>query len=475
MKYRRRIYYSAAQRAEIWDRWQRGESMSSIGRLFDRQSSSVFSMISPTAGIRPPDRKRGKQALSLAEREEISRGLSIERSLRGIARHLGRAPSTISSAPSTISREVHRNVGRAAYRAAASDQAAWARALRPKMCKLSCHRSLSCAVSAKLRRKWSPEQIAGWLIRTYQGEAHKQVSHETIYRSLYIQARGVLKKEFMEHLRAKRTVRRSRHASLKRNGLVQVKGVISISERPASVEDRAVPDHWEVDVALAFLKALLAHEDVRPLLSDEHFSVDGTLIEAWDSSKSFRPVNSSGEGPDGGDGRNQEAGDAPTRRRRNTDHDLHHERRSNKTHRSTTDPDARLYKKSPGKEAKICFMGHACMDSSHGLIVDAALTLADGHGERHGALHMIEPRGDRPKPITLGADKGYNMPDFVNELRSMNVRTHVAAKAKHSAIDKRTTRHESYRTSQRNSLDVRPHTDAAKRGDQELYPSFPNR
>ena len=214
MKYRRRIYYSAAQRAEIWDRWQRGESMNSIGRVFDRQSSSVFSVISPTGGIRPPDRKRSRQALSLSEREEISRGLSIKQSLRAIARHLGRAPSTIS-------REVYRNGGRAAYRATASDQAAWDRALRPKTCKLACHPSLSRAVSVKLRRKWSPEQIAGWLKRTFPGEAHKQVSHETIYRSLYIQARGVLKKELLEHLRAKRTVRRSRHASLKRNGLGQ--------------------------------------------------------------------------------------------------------------------------------------------------------------------------------------------------------------------------------------------------------------
>ena len=166
MKYRRRIYYSAAQRAEIWDRWQRGESMNSIGRVFDRQSSSVFSVISPTGGIRPPDRKRGRQALSLSEREEISRGLSIKQSLRAIARHLGRAPSTIS-------REVYRNGGRAAYRATASDQAAWNRALRPKACKLACHPSLSRAVSAKLRRKWSPQQIAGWLKRTFPGEAHK--------------------------------------------------------------------------------------------------------------------------------------------------------------------------------------------------------------------------------------------------------------------------------------------------------------
>lgn len=152
--------------------------MSSIGRVFDRESSSVFSVISPTGGIRPPDRKRGPLALSPVEREEISRGLTINQSLRAIARHLRRAPSTIS-------REVYRNGGRAAYRATLSDQAAWDRALRPKTCKLACHPLLARAVSAKLRRKWSPQQIAGWLKRTFVGEEHRQVSHETIYRSLY--------------------------------------------------------------------------------------------------------------------------------------------------------------------------------------------------------------------------------------------------------------------------------------------------
>ncbi|KZK79068.1 Integrase core domain protein [Pseudovibrio sp. Ad46] len=241
MTYRRRIYYSAAQRAEIWDRWQRGESMSSIGRVFDRQSSSVFSVISPTGGIRPSDRHRGKLALSLKEREEISRGLSINASLRSIARQLSRTPSTIS-------REVQRNGGRVTYRAAAADQAAWDRALRPKTCKLACHPSLRHAVSEKLRSKWSPEQIAGWLKRSFPGDVNKQVSHETIYRSLYIQARGVLKKELLDHLRAKRTIRRSRHASLKRNSLGQIKDAVSISKRPACIEDRAIPGHWEGDL-----------------------------------------------------------------------------------------------------------------------------------------------------------------------------------------------------------------------------------
>ena len=146
MKYRRRIYYSAEQRAEIWDRWQRGESMSLIGRVFDRQSSSVFSVISPTGGIRPPDRRRGSSALSLSERKEISRGLSTKQSLRAIARQLRRAPSTIS-------REVRRNGGSVGRRASGSDQAAWNRALRPKICKLACHPTLARAVSSKLRRR----------------------------------------------------------------------------------------------------------------------------------------------------------------------------------------------------------------------------------------------------------------------------------------------------------------------------------
>lgn len=215
--------------------------MSSIGRAFERESSSVFSVISPTGGIRPPDRKRRPQSLSLAEREEISRGLAANQSLRSIARKLGRAASTGC-------REVSRNGGQAVYRATASDKAAWEKALRPKTCKLACYPSLARAVSNKLQRKWSPQQIAGWLKRSFPGQENKTVSHETIYRSLYIQARGVLKKELLEHLRAKRTVRRSRHASLKRNGLGQVKDAVSISKRPPSVEDRAIPGHWEGDL-----------------------------------------------------------------------------------------------------------------------------------------------------------------------------------------------------------------------------------
>jgi IS30 family transposase len=215
--------------------------LASIARLFDREHSSVFGQLSPTGGIRPSARKRAKRVLSTAEREEISRGLVNELSLRNIATQLTRAPSTIS-------REVSRNGGYDHYRATEADKNAWDRALRPKRCKLAENRNLSYVIARKLKLKWSPEQIAGWLKRGHPKEELKRVSHETIYRSLYIQARGVLKKELLQYLRSKRVIRRSRHASLKRIGLGKITNTVSISERPASVEDRAVPGHWEGDL-----------------------------------------------------------------------------------------------------------------------------------------------------------------------------------------------------------------------------------
>jgi len=241
MARRSRTFFTDKQKSDIWDRWERGESMSSIGRLFDRESSSIYPLLSRTGGIRPAERTRSRLALSLAEREEISRGLNIGASLRSIARALKRAPSTIS-------REVRRNGGLTSYRATASDKAAWQRSRRPKLCKLACNPALARTVSKQIQKKWSPQQIAGWLKRTYPGDTFNQVSHETIYRSLYVQARGVLKKELLAHLRATRTIRRSRHASLKRDGLGQIKDTISISERPAEAKDRAVPGHWEGDL-----------------------------------------------------------------------------------------------------------------------------------------------------------------------------------------------------------------------------------
>ena len=200
------------------------------------------------------------------------------------------------------------------------------------------------------------------------------------------------------------------------------------------------------DVAAKFLAAVLAQPRVKRLLSNDHFSVDGTLIEAWASMKSFTPKGA-------GDG-SRRAGRTIRPRAaaaRNRDADFHGEKRSNDTHASTTDPDARLYRKGAGKEAKLCFIGHALMENRNALFVDACLTKADGHAERIAALHMIEPRADRPKRITLAADKGYDAEDFVNELRSMRVTPHVAqnASGRSSAIDRRTTRHEGYGLSQR--------------------------
>jgi len=241
MKRRRRIYFTAEQKSEIWDRWQRGESMSSIGRGFERDSSSIYPLLSRTGGIRPPDRKRSRLSLTLVEREEISRGLKVRLSLRYIARQLQRSASTIS-------REVKRNGGADRYRAVPSDQAAWDRAHRPKLCKLACNSPLCRTISRKLQLNWSPEQIAGWLKRAYPQEEYNQVSHETIYRSLFVQARGVLKKELVKQLRSKRTMRRSKHATEKGVDRGQIKDMVLISERPASVEDRAVPGHWEGDL-----------------------------------------------------------------------------------------------------------------------------------------------------------------------------------------------------------------------------------
>jgi transposase len=192
------------------------------------------------------------------------------------------------------------------------------------------------------------------------------------------------------------------------------------------------------DIAAKFLAAVLAQPKVKRLLSSDHFSVDGTLIEAWASIKSVKPRDGSDEPPAQGGGRNAEA-------------NFHGQKRTNDTHASTTDPDARLYRKGKGKETKLCFIGHGLMENRHGLLVDACLTLADGHAERVAALHMIEPRADRPAAITLGADKAYDAEDFVNELRSMNVTPHVAQNlsGRSSAIDGRTTRHGGYAVSQR--------------------------
>ena len=241
MKQRPRIYYTESDKALMWDRWQKGDSLHAIARLFDRGHSSVQRIFGETGGIRPRQRRRSRLALRMSEREEISRGVVAGHSICLIAESLGRAPSTVS-------REIDRNGGRQRYRANKADQAAWDRARRPKRCKLVENCALARIVAKKLTQLWSPEQIAGWLKRTYPDDENYQVSHETIYRSLFVQARGALKKELLQHLRSRRVMRRSRHKSLKGEGLGQITDTVSIRQRPASVEDRAVPGHWEGDL-----------------------------------------------------------------------------------------------------------------------------------------------------------------------------------------------------------------------------------
>lgn len=233
--------FTPAQKNELWDRWQQGESLNAIGRVFGKPSSSIYFQLAPTGGIRPAPRCRSRLALTLAEREEISRGIAMAQSMRSIAAQLGRSPSTIS-------RELGRNGGANAYRATVADTHAWDRAHRPKLCKLADNARLRQTVVHKLELEWSPEQIAGWLKRTYPDSEADRVSHETLYRSLFIQARGVLKKELQQTLRRPRSIRRAKQHNLKKDGLGHITNMVSIRQRPASVEDRAVPGHWEGDL-----------------------------------------------------------------------------------------------------------------------------------------------------------------------------------------------------------------------------------
>jgi IS30 family transposase len=240
MKRRPMKFYTEADKALMWDRWQKGDSMNAIARDLGRYHSSVQRILSLNGGIRPAPRKRSRLALSLEEREEISLGLVAGDSLRSIAEELGRSPSTIS-------REVRRNRGNRGYRAVQADRFAWDRARRPKRCKLAENRALARVVARKLKASWSPEQIAGWLKHSYPDDEPSRVSHETIYRTLFIQARGALKKELLAHLRRQRTMRQSRHTTLK-GKVGQIPDMVSIRERPAAAEDRAVPGHWEGDL-----------------------------------------------------------------------------------------------------------------------------------------------------------------------------------------------------------------------------------
>lgn len=236
-----RIYYTETDKALMWNRWQKGESLNEIARLFDRGHSSIQRILAASGGIRPPVRRRSCLALTLSEREEISRAVVAGLSIRSIASELDRAPSTIS-------REIRSNGGRRGYRANQADQAAWDRAQRPKTCKLVENRALACLIAKKLQLQWSPRQIAGWLKCTFPNDESFQVSHETIYKTLFIQARGALKRELLQHLRRTRGMRRSRHHTQKTANHGRITGAVSISERPATVEDRAVPGHWEGDL-----------------------------------------------------------------------------------------------------------------------------------------------------------------------------------------------------------------------------------
>jgi IS30 family transposase len=237
----RRPRMSWEQKKELWRRWRRGETLSQIGRALERLPASVFSVLRMHGGLAPAVRQRSRLALSTTDREAVSRGIARGDSLRLIAAQLKRAPSTIS-------RELARNGGRAGYRAVAADRHAWKRSRRPKACRLITRPRLRAIVAGKLAARWSPEQIAGWLRDTFPGDADMQVSHETIYRALFVQSRGVLKRELLSHLRRGRRFRHSRHATTAGQTRGQIIDAVSIRERPPVVEDRAVPGHWEGDL-----------------------------------------------------------------------------------------------------------------------------------------------------------------------------------------------------------------------------------
>jgi IS30 family transposase len=231
---------SESEQSQIWARYGQGERCSVIGRALGRPERTVRRWLQKHGGFAPAARRRSPRVLTLAEREEISRGLSAQRSLHQIAAQLGRAPSSIS-------REVARHGGRSHYRALQAEHQAWQRARRPKACLLSRHPQLCALVAQKLQHNWSPQQISGWLSKAFAQDHSMRVSHETIYRSLFIQSRGALKKELLGHLRTRRTMRQNRNAT--RKGLAgPIVDGISIRERPAEAQDRAVPGHWEGDL-----------------------------------------------------------------------------------------------------------------------------------------------------------------------------------------------------------------------------------
>lgn len=247
----RRRRLSAGDKAELWNRWRDGQSLSEIGRALGRHLSSIFEVVAREGGVLRAERSRSPLALTLSEREEISRGIVAGASLRQIA-------TAIERSPSSVCREIARHGGRARYRAAEADARAWNRARRPKSCLLARHGRLQRIVASKLQLDWSPEQISGWLRAQFADEATMRISHETIYRSLFLQARGVLKRELMAHLRSQRMMRRSKKATKKGQSRGQIVDAISIRERPAEIEDRAIPGHWEGDLIMGSRNSQIA-------------------------------------------------------------------------------------------------------------------------------------------------------------------------------------------------------------------------
>lgn len=232
---------SDSQKIELWRRWKDGQTLSEIGLALCRHAGSIHGVVSARGGIAPAARRRSALALSLAEREEISRGLAAGQSIRSVAASLGRSASTVS-------REIARNGGTRRYRASEADEAAWKRALRPKPCRLALLPRLRQVVANRLAEQWSPDQIAGWLVQQYPDDPRMRVSHETLYRSLFIQIRGVLEKELIGHLRSRRMMRRAKTSTTKGQPRGRIIDAISIRERPPEVEDRAIPGHWEGDL-----------------------------------------------------------------------------------------------------------------------------------------------------------------------------------------------------------------------------------
>jgi IS30 family transposase len=265
---------SSAGKKELWKRWRAGESISHIARALQKPPGSIHGMLEATGGISPPERQRRRCALTPSEREEISRGLAAGESLRTIATRLGRCASTVC-------REVNRNGGRRNYRAQQADERAWERARRPKRCLLATNHFLRDVVARKLHEDLSPEQISGWLKREYPSDEAMRISHETIYRTLFVQARGALKRKLLAHLRSRRMMRKGRHASTRGQPRGQIKEAISIRERPPEAEDRVVPGHWEGDLLAGSRNTHVATLVERSSRFVMLVRVDGKDTERW--------------------------------------------------------------------------------------------------------------------------------------------------------------------------------------------------